>query len=195
MNLIELNWSAEALLPVAICDARSGELLTLAWANQEALERTLSTRSTHLYSRSRATLWEKGASSGNTQHVVSVTTDCDRDALCYRVIPKGPACHTGTASCFSETVLAVDSETGSLRLALSNLQSRIAQRRASDRENSYVAKLLRDGIDRIGKKIGEEATEVVIAAKNEDENELIWEAADLLFHLFVLLEARGIDPD
>jgi len=182
-------------MPVVICDARSGEVLTLAWANAAALEETLATRRTVLYSRSRGALWRKGESSGNIQHVVEVTTDCDRDALCYHVRPHGPACHTGAASCFGHRLLEPDAEAGDLRRAIAHLRATIAQRRNGDPESSYVARLLRDGIDRIGKKIGEEATEVVIAAKNTDDNELIWESADLLFHLLVLLEARGIDVD
>ena len=190
-----LNWDDRGLMPVVICDARSGELLTLAWANDAALEETLATRSTVLYSRSRAALWRKGETSGNRQHVVAVATDCDRDALCYYVIPHGPACHTGAASCFHHPLLPPDARTGDLRRAIEYLRMTIAQRRAADPESSYVARLLRDGVDRIGKKIGEEATEVVIAAKNPDDDELVWEAADLIFHLLVLLEARGIDPD
>ncbi|NNM98537.1 MAG: bifunctional phosphoribosyl-AMP cyclohydrolase/phosphoribosyl-ATP diphosphatase HisIE [Candidatus Eremiobacteraeota bacterium] len=190
-----LNWDERGLMPVVICDARSGELLTLAWANQAALGETLATRRTVLYSRSRARLWRKGESSGNGQHVVAVTTDCDRDALCYHVLPHGPACHTGAASCFQDRLLEPDAPAGDLRRAIEHLRSTIAVRRGSDPEHSYVARLLRDGVDRIGKKIGEEATEVVIAAKNPDDDELIWESADLLFHLLVLLEARGIDPD
>ncbi|MGC8484535.1 MAG: bifunctional phosphoribosyl-AMP cyclohydrolase/phosphoribosyl-ATP diphosphatase HisIE [Candidatus Baltobacteraceae bacterium] len=190
-----LNWDDRGLMPVVICDARSGELLTLAWANGAALDETLATRSTVLFSRSRGALWRKGEQSGNRQHVVAVATDCDRDALCYYVIPQGPACHTGAASCFHHPLLAPDAPVGDLRRALAHLRATIAQRRNAEPESSYVARLLRDGVDRIGKKIGEEATEVVIAAKNPDDEELIWEAADLVFHLLVLLEARGIDPD
>lgn len=195
MAIDGLNWDDRGLMPVAICDARSGELLTLAWANRQALEETLVTRSTVLYSRSRGTLWRKGEQSGNRQHVVAVATDCDRDALCYYVLPQGPACHTGAASCFHEVLLAPDSSAGDLRRAVEHLRATIAQRRNAEPESSYVARLLRDGVDRIGKKIGEEATEVVIAAKNPDDDELVWESADLIFHLLVLLEARGIDPD
>ncbi len=191
----ELNWDERGLMPVAICDARSGEFLTLAWANQAALDETLATRSTVLYSRSRASLWRKGEQSGNRQHVVAVTTDCDRDALCYYVLPQGPACHTGAASCFHQPLLAPDAPAGDLRRAVEHLRTTIAQRRTADPESSYVARLLREGVDRIAKKIGEEATEVVIAAKNIDDDELIWESADLIFHLLLLLEARGIDPD
>ena len=190
-----LHWDERGLMPVAICDARSGELLTLAWANRDALDETLRTRRTVLYSRSRASLWRKGENSGNEQHVVAVSTDCDRDALCYYVLPRGPACHTGAASCFHDRILEPDAPAGDLRRAIEHLRSTISARRTSDPDRSYVARLLRDGVDRIGKKIGEEATEVVIAAKNPDDDELIWESADLLFHLLVLLEARGIDPD
>jgi phosphoribosyl-ATP pyrophosphohydrolase/phosphoribosyl-AMP cyclohydrolase len=197
MTLDGLAWGESGLLPVAIVDDRTGETLTLAYANREALERTVATRSTYLYSRSRGELWHKGATSGNTQTVVSIVADCDGDALVYRVIPHGPACHTGSTSCFTNELLAPESaaRAGAIECALRHLRATIRDRRTSDPEGSYTARLLRDGVDRIGKKIGEEATEVVIAAKNDDPSELVWESADLIYHLLVLLEARGVDVD
>jgi len=198
MSIDELAWGAGGLLPVVVQDAASGAVLTLAHANREALERTLAERTTWLFSRSRQALWKKGETSGNTQTVVAVAYDCDGDALLYRVIPHGPACHTGAASCFSGELLAaapIERNDGALATALGHLAATIAQRRDAAPATSYTAELLRGGVDRIGKKIGEEATEVVIAAKNDDPGALVWEVADLLYHTLVLLEARGIALD
>jgi phosphoribosyl-AMP cyclohydrolase / phosphoribosyl-ATP pyrophosphohydrolase len=194
-----VKWNADGLAPVILTDARSNAVLTLAYANQEALEKTLASGSTWLYSRSRAELWHKGATSGNTQRVVAVAIDCDSDALLYRVIPDGPACHTGAPTCFFEVVPLVGAEAtpngahfAEAMLALSNT---IADRHANPPEGSYTAKLIAGGVDRIAKKIGEEATEVVIAAKNEDRKELVWETSDLLYHLMVLLAERRVSLD
>ncbi len=202
MSIDELAWGAADLLPVVIQDAESGAVLTLAYANREALARTLESRSTWLYSRSRAELWHKGATSGHDQRVVSVAYDCDADALLYRVIANGPACHTGAASCFA-TELVRDGSRGAVsgpesvtfERAIEHLRRTIAQRRGAAPEESYTAKLLHDGVDRIGKKIGEEATEVVIAAKNGDPSEIAWEVADLVYHTLVMLEERGVSLD
>jgi phosphoribosyl-ATP pyrophosphohydrolase/phosphoribosyl-AMP cyclohydrolase len=199
--LDRVSWGADGLAPVVIVDERSGAVLTLAYANRDALERTLTTQSTWLYSRSRAELWNKGATSGNTQRVISVALDCDSDALIYRVIPNGPACHTGAPSCFTD-VVALDPAAGNgvpaaARFAASviALAETIAQRKIEAPPGSYTAKLFAGGVDRIGKKIGEEATEVVIAAKNADRGELIWESTDLLYHLLVILAERGVTLD
>lgn len=193
-----IAWGADGLVPVAIVDDRTGAILTLAYANAEALERTLQSHSTWLYSRSRKELWNKGATSGNTQRVTAVAVDCDADALVYRVVPAGPACHTGRASCFTEAVRLDDAPaTGAARFsaAIGELAATIAQRKRAPAPGSYTAALFAGGVDRIGKKIGEEATEVVIAAKNDDRNELIWETADLLYHTLVLLAQRDIALD
>lgn len=198
--LDRVRFGPDGLAPVVLVDERTGAVLTLAYANREALERTLATRSTWLYSRSRAELWNKGATSGNTQQVVAVALDCDGDALIYRVIPAGPACHLGTATCF-EDVLPLEEATpgtpASARFASAvvALAQTIAQRKVAPPEGSYTAKLFAGGVDRIGKKIGEEATEVVIAAKNADSGELVWEASDLLYHLLVLLAERDVALD
>jgi phosphoribosyl-ATP pyrophosphohydrolase/phosphoribosyl-AMP cyclohydrolase len=200
MSIDELAWDGRGLLPVIIQDAVSGAVLTLAHANRDALEKTLAERSTWLFSRSRNELWHKGATSGNTQRVVSVSYDCDADALLYRVVPHGPACHTGAASCFSNDLLAApteapDANAASFERSIAHLRTTIASRRGASPETSYTAKLLNDGVDRIGKKIGEEATEVVIAAKNGDAREIAWEVADLFYHTLVLLEERGVSLD
>ncbi|HZX67374.1 MAG TPA: bifunctional phosphoribosyl-AMP cyclohydrolase/phosphoribosyl-ATP diphosphatase HisIE [Candidatus Elarobacter sp.] len=192
-----IRWNADGLAPVVIADATTGAVLTLAYANREALDRTIATRSTWLWSRSRGELWNKGATSGNAQRVVSVSVDCDADALLYRVIPNGPACHTGATSCFGMTV-PLDAEVPSgvsFASAISALARTIESRKAHPVEGSYTSKLFAGGVDRIGKKIGEEATEVVIAAKNADGGELVWETADLLYHALVLLAERGVSLD
>jgi phosphoribosyl-ATP pyrophosphohydrolase/phosphoribosyl-AMP cyclohydrolase len=194
MDLDAIAWGTDGLLPVVIADARTGAVLTLAWADRHALERTIATRETHLYSRSRQAPWRKGETSGNTQRVVEVLADCDADALLYRVEPFGPACHTGSASCFTATLLASDAPARDDRFAdaMNALEAVLARRKIEPPEGSYVAKLYAGGVDRIGKKIGEEATEVVIAAKNDDPDELVWETSDLLFHLMVMLAERNV---
>ena len=202
MTADELAWGDAGLLPVVIADAGSGAVLTLAYANREALARTLAERTTWLYSRSRKALWKKGETSGNVQDVLSVAYDCDADALLYRVRPHGPACHTGAQSCFTGELLIEEKPTAAgerdgatFERALVELRKTIAARRTADPETSYTAKLLAGGVDRIGKKIGEEATEVVIAAKNNAHDEIVWEVADLLYHTMVLLEERGVGLD
>jgi phosphoribosyl-ATP pyrophosphohydrolase/phosphoribosyl-AMP cyclohydrolase len=199
MSIDDLAWGTAGLLPVVIQDAGTGEVLTLAYADREALRRTLAEKTTWLFSRSRNALWKKGESSGNVQTVVGVRFDCDADALLYRVRPHGPACHTGAASCFANDLLPDAPEThageSAFATAIAHLQTTIASRRNASPETSYTAKLLHDGVDRIAKKIGEEATEVVIAAKNDDPAELAWEVADLMYHTLVMLEARGVALD
>jgi phosphoribosyl-ATP pyrophosphohydrolase/phosphoribosyl-AMP cyclohydrolase len=199
--LAAVQWSGDGLAPVVIVDARTDAVLTLAYANRDALERTLATESTWLFSRSRAQLWNKGATSGNTQRVVAVALDCDGDALLYRVIPAGPACHTGAATCFESVVplggAEVEATPGGAPFAsaMIALAQTIAARKATAPEGSYTAKLFAGGVDRIGKKIGEEATEVVIAAKNDDPAELVWETSDLLYHTLVMLAERNVSLD
>ena len=191
----ELKWDAAGLLPVVIQDAATGDVLTLAYANAEALEKTIAAKSTHLFSRSRNALWRKGETSGHTQDVVDVRYDCDADALLYRVNPHGPGCHTGERSCFHRSLYTETEPVGAFPAVLARLQAVLEQRKSASPETSYVAKLYAGGVDRIAKKIGEEATEVVIAAKNGDRKELVWETADLLFHLLVLLKREGVELD
>lgn len=197
--LSTVKWTADGLAPVIIVDAQTDAVLTLAYANREALEKTLASKSTWLYSRSRSELWNKGATSGNTQRVVAVAIDCDSDALLYRVIPEGPACHTGAPSCFADVVPLGGAETAStgavFASAMIALARTIADRKANPPEGSYTAKLFEGGVDRIGKKIGEEATEVVIAAKNDDISELVWETSDLLYHTLVMMAVRDVSLD
>ena len=170
------------LTPAIIRDARSGAILTLAYVNEESLAKTRATGETWLWSRSRNELWHKGATSGNTQRVVHIAPDCDGDALVISVEPAGPACHTGARSCFE----------GVPPLPLERLTGVLRERYTSRPEGSYSASLFDAGRDRILKKIGEEATEVVIAAKGEGRERMISEISDLVFHLSVLMVDEGI---
>jgi len=170
------------LTPAIIRDARTGAVLTLAYMNEESLAKTRETGETWLWSRSRNELWHKGATSGNTQRVVHIAEDCDRDALVVSVIPNGPACHNGTTSCFPEVP----------PLPLERLMAVLRDRHANRPEGSYSAYLFNEGRDKILKKIGEEATEVVIAAKGQGRERTISEIADLVYHLSVLMVDEGI---
>ncbi len=185
-DLSNLRWPEEGLLPVVIQDARTGEVLTVAYADREALARTLSTGETWLYSRSRRQLWHKGETSGNVQRVVEVRTDCDGDALLYRVIPEGPACHTGARSCFFRPLQAAS------WVDLAELAAIVEGRRTADPETSYTARLLQGPAARRAQKVGEEGVETALAAATGDREGLVREAADLLYHLTVLLAGAGI---
>lgn len=171
------------LTPAIIRDARSGAILTLAYMSDESLAKTRETGETWLWSRSRNELWHKGATSGNTQRVVHIAEDCDRDALVVSVIPNGPACHNGTASCFPEVPPPV----------LDRLMATLRDRRATRPAGSYSAGLFDKGRDVILKKIGEEATEVVIAGRGQGRERMVSEIADLVFHLSVLMVDEGIE--
>jgi len=199
MNLDEIKFDERGLAPAVVQDARTGELLTLAYVTRESLERTIETGETWFWSRSRGSLWHKGETSGNTQRVVSITLDCDNDALRLKALPVGPACHTGATSCFYQDVYKTESEekqaTASLGTTLEELFSLIETRKRSSPEGSYTAYLFREGLDKILKKLGEESSETIIAAKNADQAALVREASDLLYHLLVLLVERGVTLD
>ena len=184
MNIDELKFTDD-LIPAIVRDASSGAVLTLAYMNRESLQKTVDSGETWFWSRSRKELWHKGATSGNTQRVVHIAPDCDGDALVVTVDPSGPACHTGAASCF-DGVPAATFDPGALMRVLRD-------RRDKRPEGSYSTYLFNEGRDKILKKIGEEATEVVIAAKGQGRERLISEVADLLFHLSVLLVDEGAD--
>jgi len=189
-----VRWDERGLAPVIVQDADTGEVLTLAWANRAALEATLRTGEAHFWSRSRQELWRKGASSGHRQRVVEVRLDCDADALLYRVRPHGPACHTGARSCFARawhdnTWHAAPADARPLPW---RLDARLAERASASPESSYTARLLAAGVDRIARKLGEECAETIVAAKNDNPEELRAEAADLLYHLLVLLRAKSL---
>jgi phosphoribosyl-ATP pyrophosphohydrolase/phosphoribosyl-AMP cyclohydrolase len=183
------------LLPVVVQHARSGQVLMVGFANREAIDRTVETRHAWFFSRSRQRLWEKGETSGNYLDLRGMRVDCDGDAVIYLCEPHGPTCHTGEPSCFFQRLDDADvGETNGEAAAI--LFDTIRERqRSGDPEGSYVAKLIAGGVDRIGKKVGEEATEVVIAAKNADKPELAHEIADLWFHTFVLLAQQGMTPE
>ena len=183
-----VRFDPNGLVPAVVQDARTREVLTLAYMNRESLARTLETGQTWFWSRSRNELWHKGATSGNTQDVVSVTDDCDNDAIVVLVEPAGPACHTGARSCFDvEHTAAID---GGL---LHELYALIKSREQERPDGSYTTYLFDKGLDKILKKVGEESAETIIAAKNDDPKQLVSETADLLYHLLVMLVARGVD--
>ncbi len=191
------RFDGDGLVPVVAQDAATGDVLTLAYANREALEKTLATGEAHFFSRSRRELWRKGATSGNTQRVVEVRLDCDGDALLYRVEPRGPACHTGERTCFFTTlagegvgVAARETEEASFGTMAERLAGLIAHRHREMPEGSYTAGLIRRGPERVAQKVGEEAVEVVIAAMRDER--VAEETADLVYHLLVLLEERGV---
>ncbi|MFK9090144.1 bifunctional phosphoribosyl-AMP cyclohydrolase/phosphoribosyl-ATP diphosphatase HisIE [Bacillus salipaludis] len=188
---MNVRFDEKGLVPAIIQDAGTKEVLTLAYMNEESLEKTIETGETWFYSRSRQELWHKGATSGNTQTVVSMNYDCDQDALLVLVYPKGPACHTGAVSCFSERVFENSSSLEDYKI-LQKLEKVITEREQERPEGAYTTYLFEKGVDKILKKVGEEAAEVIIAAKNRDHEELRWEAADLLYHLQVLLVEQGL---
>ncbi|MGC8904616.1 bifunctional phosphoribosyl-AMP cyclohydrolase/phosphoribosyl-ATP diphosphatase HisIE [Thermus sp.] len=192
MDLSAVRFDEKGLVPVVVQDARTGEVLTLAYANREALEETLRTRRSTFYSRSRQALWRKGETSGHTQEVVEVLLDCDGDAVVYRVLPQGPACHTGERTCFHRALLEGEKDLG---FVAGQVYATILERLRTLPEGSYVARMHQAGLDRILKKIGEEAGEVILAAKNESPEELRHEAADLLFHLLLTLAELGLTPE
>jgi len=185
----ELSYDERGLLPVVTQDADSGEVLMLAYADRQALEKTLATGEAHYFSRSRQELWRKGATSGNTQQVTEVRYDCDADALLYLVRPAGPACHTGRRSCFYRTMAGEAAPSPGAVLAL--LERVVVDRLERLPESSYVARLHKRGLGYTAQKVIEEAGESIIAALEGKDEELLGETADLLFHLTVLLHERG----
>jgi len=195
MTVDELKFDEKGLIPAIVQDAVTKEVLTLAYMNKESLEKSLATGETWFYSRSRSELWHKGASSGNTQAITEIKFDCDKDALVVLVRPNGPACHNGTVSCFAEG-LYQNKEAAIEELAnyqiLKDLEAVIQEREINRPEGAYTTYLFEKGVDKILKKVGEEAAEVIIAAKNRDTEELKWEASDLLYHLFVLLREQDL---
>ena len=200
--LKDINFDEQGLVPVVVQDARTFRVLTVAYMNANSLKRTIETNETWFWSRSRSELWHKGESSGNTQRVVAIAADCDWDALLVEVEPSGPACHTGAESCFhnglhSEPGLPIEhrSRREDFGAALAELYSVIEKRRRERPEGSYTAYLFDEGLDKILKKVGEEATETIIAAKDPDIEPLISESADLIYHLMVLLVERGVTLD
>jgi phosphoribosyl-ATP pyrophosphohydrolase/phosphoribosyl-AMP cyclohydrolase len=187
INFDEIRFDERGLIPAIVQDAATREVLTLAYMNRESLVRTLETKQTWFWSRSRNELWHKGATSGNTQEVVSLALDCDADAIIVLVKPAGPACHTGAVSCFD-----TGTQQPSLGALLDQLYELIQDRERERPSGSYTTYLFEAGLDKILKKVGEESAETIIAAKNDDDARLTAESADLLYHLLVLLVARGV---
>ncbi|WP_339096671.1 bifunctional phosphoribosyl-AMP cyclohydrolase/phosphoribosyl-ATP diphosphatase HisIE [Deinococcus sp. VB343] len=194
LDLSPLRFGPDGLIPVVTQDAQSGAVLMQAYADRAAVERTLTTREATYYSRSRQEQWVKGQTSGHTQRVLEVVTDCDGDSLLYRVEQTGPACHTGETSCFHRPLLTNPETEISLDGTLERVYRTITERLTTLPEGSYVARLHAGGIDRVLKKISEEAGEVLLAAKNADRAELSTEVADLMFHTLFAMAEIGVTP-
>lgn len=188
-DLNTLKFDEKGLIPAVVVDALSKKVLTVAYMNRESLEISMKEGKTCFWSRSRKELWRKGETSGNFQHIVSITADCDRDALTVEVLKDGPACHLGTESCFNETVYQSEENHG---FSIDGLMELLEGRKADKPEGSYTTYLFEKGLDKILKKVGEESTEVIIAAKAEDKKETIYEIADLAYHVLVLMVEAGI---
>ena len=189
ISIDELKFDERGLIPAIVTDARTGQVLTLAWMNRESLGISMEKELTCFWSRSRQELWLKGETSGNYQHIVSITADCDRDALVVAVEKDGPACHTGTESCFTAPVWESDTRQ---EFHLRDLYVLLEGRKRDKPEGSYTTYLFEKGLDKILKKVGEESTEVIIAAKAEDRKETVYELADLMYHAMVLMVEMGI---
>lgn len=189
INIDELKFDEKGLIPAIVVDSVSKKVLTLAYMNRESLKITMEKGLTCFWSRSRKELWLKGETSGNYQHVVSITADCDKDALLVMVEPDGPACHTGTFSCFNDKVYESDELH---EFSYEGLMELIKGRKTEKKEGSYTTYLFEKGLDKILKKVGEESTEVIIAAKEQDRAETIYEIADLAYHVMVLMIEAGI---
>ena len=189
MNIENIKFDEKGLVPAIVQDYYTKEVLTLAYMNRESLEITLKEKKTCFYSRSRQELWLKGETSGNYQHVVSIKYDCDGDALLIEVTKDGPACHTGEESCFYNSLFESEDYSG---FTAEKLYKLIEERKTNPSEKSYTSYLFEKGIDKILKKVGEEATEVIIGAKNNDNEELKYEIADLYYHTLVLMIEQGL---
>ncbi len=192
LNINELKFDKQGLIPAIVVDADSRKVLTLAYMNRESLEISMKEEMTCFWSRSRQELWRKGETSGNRQHIISITADCDRDALTVLVKKDGPACHTGADSCFNDTVF----ESEDLHdFTLEGLVKLIEGRKTEKKEGSYTTYLFEKGIDKILKKVGEECTEVIIAGKEDDKAVTIYEISVLVYHVLVLMIQMGISLD
>ncbi len=192
IDISSLNFDEKGLIPALVIDSETKRVLTLAYMNKESLKISIEKGLTCFWSRSRQELWLKGETSGNYQHIVSIKADCDKDALLISVKPDGPACHKGTTSCFNETVWENDTLN---EFSYEGLMRLIAGRKHNPQEGSYTTYLFEKGIDKILKKIGEESTEVIIAAKDEDKAETVYEIADLCYHIMVLMVEQGVELD
>lgn len=192
LNIDELKFDEKGLIPAIVVDAKTKKVLTLAYMNRESLEISLEKELACFWSRSRSELWLKGETSGNYQHIVSITADCDNDALVVLVEPDGPACHTGSYSCFTKPVFQSEERS---EFSYEGLMELIRGRKTNPQDGSYTTYLFNKGLDKILKKVGEESTEVIIAAKAEDKKETVYEIADLAYHIMVLMVETGISLD
>lgn len=192
INIDELKFDSNGLIPAIVVNSATKKVLTLAYMNRESLEISLEKGLTCFWSRSRQELWLKGETSGNYQHITSITADCDKDALVVTVRPDGPACHLGTESCFENKLWESDEEE---EFSLEALMKLIEGRKTDKKEGSYTTYLFEKGLDKILKKVGEESTEVIIAAKAQDKAETIYEISDLVYHVMVLMIEAGISLD
>ena len=191
MNIDELKFDEKGLIPAVVQDYFSKQVLTVAYMNRESLEISMKEGRTCFFSRSRQQLWRKGETSGNTQEIVTIKADCDRDALVVEVIKKGPACHTGAESCFFNPVYQSEEHQD---FSLEALYQLLVGRKTTPKEGSYTTYLFQKGIDKILKKVGEECTEVIVAGKGGSKEETIFEIADLAYHVMVLMVEMGIQP-
>lgn len=189
LDINSLKFDEKGLIPAIVTDAETKKVLTLAYMNKESLEISIKEGKTCFWSRSRGELWRKGETSGNFQHIVSITADCDKDALVVSVKKDGPACHLGTDSCFNDVVYGEEN----IPFEIDSLMAKLKERKALMPEGSYTTYLFQKGLDKILKKVGEECTEVIIAAKAEDSKETIYEIADLAYHTLVLMIESGIE--
>ena len=194
IDVSELKFDKDGLIPAIVKDADSGKVLTLAYMNRESLEISMSKKLSCFWSRSRQELWLKGETSGNYQHIVSITADCDGDALLVKVHKDGPACHLGTDSCFSRPLLEGE-EKEPEQFSLDTLYQLLLSRKKELPEGSYTSYLFQKGMDKILKKVGEECTEVIIAGKGGDRAETVYETADLAYHVLVMMAELGITPE
>ena len=194
-DINQLKFDEAGLIPAVVQEANTDKVLMLAYMNKESLRLTLERGETYFWSRSRQSLWHKGETSGNTQRVQQISFDCDADALLIRVEQKGNACHTGAHSCFFNTIAGEFVETEDIGSVLKSLSNVIRQRRQELPEGSYTTYLFKSGLDKILKKVGEEAAETIIASKNHNKNEITAEAADLFYHLLVLLAEENVELD
>jgi phosphoribosyl-ATP pyrophosphohydrolase/phosphoribosyl-AMP cyclohydrolase len=204
--LAGISWNEAGLVPTVVQDANTLEVLMVAYMNSESLQLSLESGQTWFWSRSRSELWHKGGTSGNTQAITSIAYDCDSDTLLVKVVPEGPACHTGATSCFYREI-TLDNQTkeaqrsdasltdGERFAVLGELERVIAEREVERPEGAYTTYLFDKGVDKILKKVGEEASETIIAAKNKDNAELRLEVSDLIYHLLVLLQERKLPLD
>lgn len=196
MLINDIKFDEKGLVPAIVQDYKNGEVLMQAYMNEESLDLTMKTGRTWFYSRSRQELWEKGATSGNIQEVKEIYYDCDGDSLLVKVDQKGPACHTGNRSCYYRNLWSADDyvKTANIGEIIEKLYNKVGDRKENPIPDSYTCYLFEKGIDKILKKVGEESAEVIIAAKNESKDEMIYEISDLIYHLTVLMNYAGVYP-